>query len=66
MEKLKFKQDVRRLKELGLTESLDIGYQLSPRGEAVLEGDLHPFMAHLQYFKDLLALPRQRFAAAVS
>jgi hypothetical protein len=28
------------------------------RGEAVLEGDLHPFMTHLQYFKDLLALPR--------
>jgi hypothetical protein len=26
--------------------------------EATLEGDLHPFMAHLQYFKDLLALPR--------
>ena len=25
---------------------------------ATLEGDLHPFMAHLQYFKDLLALPR--------
>jgi hypothetical protein len=37
VEKLKFKQDVRRLKELGLTESLDIGYRLSPRGEAVLE-----------------------------
>jgi hypothetical protein len=31
---------------------------LNKRGEAVLEGDLHPFMAHLQYFKDLLALPR--------
>ena len=37
VEKLKFKQDVRRLKELGLTESLDVGYRLSPRGEAVLE-----------------------------
>ena len=23
----------------------------------MLEGDLHPFMAHLQYFKDVLALP---------
>ena len=33
----KFKQDVRKLKELGLTESLEIGYRLSPRGEAVLE-----------------------------
>ncbi|WP_214406857.1 hypothetical protein, partial [Pseudonocardia lacus] len=30
-----FKRDVRKLKELGLTESLDIGYRLSPRGEAV-------------------------------
>ncbi|CAM5526583.1 hypothetical protein MAUB1S_08788 [Mycolicibacterium aubagnense] len=37
VEKLKFKQDVRRLKELGLTLSLDVGYRLSPRGEAVLE-----------------------------
>jgi hypothetical protein len=27
-------------------------------GEAVLEGDLLPFMTHLQYFKDVLALPR--------
>ncbi len=31
---------------------------LTKRGEAVAEGDLHPFMTHLQYFKDLLALPR--------
>ncbi|SRR5579871_313009 len=31
---------------------------LTKRKEATLEGDLHPFMAHLQYFKDLLALPR--------
>ncbi|MFE0017393.1 ASCH domain-containing protein [Mesorhizobium sp. NPDC059054] len=37
VEKLKFKQDVRKLKELGLTESLETGYRLSPRGEAVLE-----------------------------
>ena len=37
VEKLKFKQDVRKLKELGLTESLDTGYRLAPRGEAVLE-----------------------------
>lgn len=37
VEKLKFKQDVRKLGELGLTESLQIGYRLSPRGEAVLE-----------------------------
>jgi hypothetical protein len=31
-----FKQRVRRLKALGLTESLDIGYRLSPRGAALL------------------------------
>jgi hypothetical protein len=37
---------------------------LTKRGEAMLEGDLHPFMAHLQYFKDLLALPRHQFAGA--
>ena len=37
---------------------------LTKRGEAVLEGDLHPFMAHLQYFKDLLALPRYQVAVA--
>jgi hypothetical protein len=31
-----FKTRVRRLKELGLTESLNPGYRLSPRGEAFL------------------------------
>jgi hypothetical protein len=36
-ERLPFKVDVRKLKELGLTESLPIGYRLSPRGRAVLE-----------------------------
>ncbi len=35
-ERLPFKRDVRRLKELGLTESLDRGYRLSARGEAFL------------------------------
>ena len=33
-----FKKDVRKLKEKGLTQSLDIGYLLSPRGAAVLGG----------------------------
>ncbi|RYE78476.1 MAG: hypothetical protein EOO74_05235 [Myxococcales bacterium] len=32
-----FKRDVRKLKERGLTESLAIGYRLSPRGEVVLD-----------------------------
>jgi len=35
-EKRPFKADVRRLKELGLTESLPVGYRLSPRGRSVL------------------------------
>lgn len=36
VEKLKFKNNVRRLKALGLTESLEVGYRLSPRGQAWL------------------------------
>ena len=32
-----FKRRVRHLKELGLTESLEVGYRLSPRGRVVLE-----------------------------
>ncbi|OLT51018.1 hypothetical protein [Cellulosimicrobium sp. CUA-896] len=36
MERDPFKVRVRRLKELGLTESLDVGYRLSPRGAAYL------------------------------
>ena len=31
-----FKINVRKLKEMGLTESLQVGYQLSPRGQALL------------------------------
>lgn len=36
-ERKPFKTDVRKLKELGLTESLDVGYRLSARGRAYLE-----------------------------
>jgi hypothetical protein len=36
MERLPFKANVRKLKALGLTESLEIGYRLSPRGAALL------------------------------
>ena len=36
-ERMPFKTDVRKLKELGLTESLEVGYRLSPRGRAYLE-----------------------------
>ncbi len=32
-----FKNRVRRLKTLGLTESLDVGYRLAPRGRAYLD-----------------------------
>jgi hypothetical protein len=37
MDKLPFKVNVRKLKALGLTESLEVGYRLSPRGVALLE-----------------------------
>lgn len=36
MDRPAFKLNVRKLKEMGLTESLLTGYRLSPRGEAVL------------------------------
>lgn len=36
-ETAEFKRDVRKLKEHGLTESLAIGYRLSPRGERVVD-----------------------------
>ena len=31
-----FKVDVRKLKRLGLTQSFEVGYELSPRGRALL------------------------------
>jgi hypothetical protein len=34
MERFAFKANVRKLKRLGLTHSLEVGYQLSPRGRA--------------------------------
>jgi DNA-binding MarR family transcriptional regulator len=37
-----FKRDVRKLKELGLTESLDTGYRLSPRGRALVRTSALP------------------------
>ncbi|KAA1416343.1 hypothetical protein F0U44_18640 [Nocardioides humilatus] len=37
-----FKRDVRKLKERGLTESLAIGYRLSPRGQAVVDHEDGP------------------------
>ena len=36
-ERLPFKTDVRKLKNLGLTISLGVGYELSPRGQAYLD-----------------------------
>ena len=32
-----FKRDVRKLKEIGLTESLPVGYRISPRGRAFMK-----------------------------
>ena len=37
LDKARFKTNVRKLKGLGLTESLEVGYRLSPRGLAVLQ-----------------------------
>ena len=34
-------------------------FALSKRGVASMEGDFRPLLQHLQYFKDLLALPRR-------
>lgn len=36
-ERLAFKARVRKLKDLGLTESLEVGYRLAPRGRALLD-----------------------------
>jgi hypothetical protein len=36
-ETLPFKTDVRRLKKLGLTQSFEVGYEISPRGRAYLD-----------------------------
>jgi hypothetical protein len=36
-ERLTFKVNVRKLKALGLTQSLEVGYRLSPRGSALLQ-----------------------------
>jgi hypothetical protein len=33
-------------------------FALSKRGELTMEGDLQPFVANLQYIKDVLAMPR--------
>jgi hypothetical protein len=37
-----FKQDVRKLKAIGLTESLEVGYRLTPLGEAVVDSHHEP------------------------
>jgi len=37
---------------------------LAKRGEMRIEGQLQPFMANLQYLKDLFAAPRAMFEAA--
>ena len=35
-------------------------FALSKRGAAWMEGDFRPLLQHLQFFKDLLALPRRQ------
>ena len=36
-DKTSFKLNVRKLKTLGITESLEVGYRLSPRGAALFD-----------------------------
>jgi hypothetical protein len=36
-ETLDFKKDVRKLKKLGLTQSFEVGYEVSPRGRAFMD-----------------------------
>ena len=38
-ERQRFKSDVRKLKKLGLTVSLEVGYRLSPKGESLLAAE---------------------------
>ena len=41
-ETLPFKVDVRKLKKLGLTQSFEVGYEISPRGRAFLDAKKTP------------------------
>ena len=38
-------------------------FAMNKRGHATIEGDLLPFMQNLQYFKDVMALPRRIWVA---
>ncbi|WP_433200741.1 hypothetical protein ACQP00_29315 [Dactylosporangium sp. CS-047395] len=60
-----FKQNVRKLKERGLTESLDIGYRLSPRGAALLDHEGHP-RASVGRAEPEPGLPLPRIGAAAN
>ncbi|OYO06403.1 helix-hairpin-helix domain-containing protein [Enemella evansiae] len=53
-----FKRDVRKLKELGLTESLDIGYRISPRGAALIDAEAGAVRADRQAAPEGTPLPR--------
>ena len=37
-------------------------FAMNKRGNATIEGNLLPFMQNLQFFKDVMALPRQTWA----
>lgn len=53
-----FKRDVRKLKELGLTESLDIGYRISPRGAAIIDAEAGAARADREPAPEGTPLPR--------
>ena len=59
-----FKRDVRKLKELGLTLSLDVGYRLSPRGEAYLAATRRRLIERHALSSTSNALPTNRRSSA--
>jgi hypothetical protein len=48
-ERAVFKRDVRKLKELGLTESLETGYRISARGRTLMRNLLGPSAARTRH-----------------
>jgi len=55
-DKLEFKEDVRKLKKLGLTQSFEVGYEVSPRGRT--------YMAAMAGRKPKRTAPRKKKSAA--
>ena len=57
-DKLEFKEEVRKLKKLGLTQSFEVGYEVSPRGRAFLAAAPAPVLKKKRASKK--AAPRKQ------